>query len=197
MHRLDERARWLARHVLPLEPALRAWLARKNVPGLEVDDIIQETYARLSVLESVSQIRNVRTYTFQAAHSVILAHVRRAKIVSLSSLAHLEADFADDSPDPETIVADRAELSRLGSAIAALSPRVREVFLLRRVEGLSQREVAKRLGIAESTVEKQMSHGFRQLARIFGRSGKRTGGASKVGMSKSDLSDVTADGTGD
>jgi RNA polymerase sigma-70 factor (ECF subfamily) len=40
-------------NVLPHEPALRAWLAGKQVHGLEVDDIVQETYARLSMSAEV------------------------------------------------------------------------------------------------------------------------------------------------
>ena len=43
----DERAIWLGRHVLPHEPALRAWLRRRRLDGLEIDDVIQETYTRL------------------------------------------------------------------------------------------------------------------------------------------------------
>lgn len=61
----DERARWLARHVLPHEPALRAWLSTRRVADLEVDDIVQETYARLASAESVATVRNARTYAFQ------------------------------------------------------------------------------------------------------------------------------------
>jgi len=45
-----ERAIWLARNALPHEPALRAWLARRPLAGLEVDDIVQETYAILAAL---------------------------------------------------------------------------------------------------------------------------------------------------
>ena len=39
----DERAIWLGRQVLPHEPSLRAWLSRRRLGGLDVDDIIQET----------------------------------------------------------------------------------------------------------------------------------------------------------
>jgi RNA polymerase sigma-70 factor (ECF subfamily) len=38
---------WLERHVLPHEPALRAWLGGCYLKGLEIDDMAQETYARL------------------------------------------------------------------------------------------------------------------------------------------------------
>jgi DNA-directed RNA polymerase specialized sigma24 family protein len=52
----DERAIWLGRQVLPHEPALRAWLRRRRLGGLDVDDIIQETYSRLMTAESVQHV---------------------------------------------------------------------------------------------------------------------------------------------
>lgn len=60
----DGRARWLAESVLPHEARLRAWLARRRVVDLDVADIVQETYAVLAELASVSHIRNPRTYLF-------------------------------------------------------------------------------------------------------------------------------------
>jgi RNA polymerase sigma factor (sigma-70 family) len=182
VHASDERARWLAKNVLPHEPALRAWLLRRQVPGLEIDDIVQETYARLSIVASVDAIQNARTYMFQAAQSVILTYVRRARVVPMHSLALFESEeFVFDEPDPEEVAIGRDELTRLGRAIALLPPRMREVFLARRVEGLSQSEVAKKLGVSQSTVEKQMASGFRKLAEIMGRGGNRTGRASRTG----------------
>ncbi len=180
MHRYDERALWLARNVLPHEPALRAWLSRRPVDGLDIDDIVQETYARLSTTQSVEEIRNPRTYLITTARSVILSHIRHARVVPMHSLAQFEAvDFVSDEPDPETIAADRDELRKLAEAIAQLPPRTREVFVLRRVKAMSQREVAQELGVAESTIEKQMSKGFRRLADILGRGGKAEAGASR------------------
>lgn len=198
MFRLDDRARWLARHVLPHEPALRAWLLRRAVPGLEIDDVVQETYARLAQLPSTEGIRDPRPYLFRTAWSVMVSHIRHARVVPIHSLAQLESvEFIDELPDPETIVVDRDELRRLGAAIATLPPRIREVFLLRRVEGLSQREVAQRLGLSESTVEKQMSQGFHRIAAMIGRGGKQHGRASRgAGRTIQDDHDAT-DRTGD
>lgn len=176
----DERALWLARHVLPHEPALRAWLSSRRVDGLEVDDIVQETYARLASADCVDSVRNARTYTFQTAHSVIMTHLRRSRIVSIRAVANIEQlGGIDNIPSPEIQVVDRDELHHLAEAIAALPERVRAVFTLRRVEGLSQREVAERLQIAESTVEKHMAKGFRLLMATFGRSGNIEPGASR------------------
>jgi RNA polymerase sigma-70 factor (ECF subfamily) len=67
MHSTDERALWLARNILPHEPALRAWLSRRQVAGLDVDDIVQDSYARLSTAGSVDKIHSPRSYMFCTA----------------------------------------------------------------------------------------------------------------------------------
>jgi RNA polymerase sigma-70 factor (ECF subfamily) len=181
----NERALWLARYVLPHEPALRAWLRRRRPAGLEIDDILQETYARLIAAASVADVRNPKAYAFQVAQSVLISHVRRSKVVSFLALADIDAgEVRSEEPSPEHQLADRDELQRLAEAIASLPRRVREVFALRRVEGLSQREVAERLGIAESTVEKHMSRGFQQLMILFSRGGNPGAGASSSGERK-------------
>jgi RNA polymerase sigma factor (sigma-70 family) len=191
---LDDRALWLARHVLPHEPMLRAWLQRRIVPGIDVDDVVQETYARLSQIESVEEVRDPRSYMFQAAHSIIVSHVRRSRIVSIQAMAHLDAlETPADEPDPEAQALARDELNRLALAIAAMPERIRDVFVMRRVHGLSQREVAGRLGLSESTVEKHMSKGFRHLSALFGRGGKAQPRASSAGEEETDQSNAASE----
>lgn len=182
----QDRAAWLARNVLPHEAALRAWLRQKYALGVEVDDVVQETYAILAGLESVENIRNPRSYAFQTAHSLILAHLRRSKIVSIRSASDLElASALADAPSPEQVVQDRDELKNVAKVLASLPPKVREVFLLRRVQGLSQRQTAERLGISENSVEKRVSQGIRALLEVFGRGGKRA--AKSLENSENDL----------
>ena len=66
--------------------------------------------------------------------------------------------------DPAARAAIDERLERASEAVDRLSPRVRAVFLLRHVEGLKQREIARRLHIAESTVEKHIAKGLAQIA---------------------------------
>lgn len=177
----DLRAIWLAKHVLPHEAALRAWLRSRRIAGLEVDDVVQETYARLISTESVEDVRNPKTYAFQTAHSVLMTHLRRSRVVSFQAVAdidHLGVTAWDASPEEQVV--DRDEFRRLAHCIAAMPARVGEVFTLRRIEGLAQQEVAERLQISESTVEKHMSRAFILLATTFGRGGKRAVRASKT-----------------
>jgi RNA polymerase sigma-70 factor (ECF subfamily) len=166
--------------VLRHEPALRSWLARRPVAGLEIDDIVQETYTRLSLAASLDDVENPRGYLFRTAWSVVVSHVRRSRIVQFHSFAQFDSEaFLDDDPDPETIVSDRDELYRLGEAIAALPSGEREVFVLRRVQGLSQHEVAEQLRLSENTIEKRMGRAIRRLAEQFGRGGRRRSHASR------------------
>ena len=157
------RAQWLAVNVLPHERALRAWLGPRAAGG-EVDDIVQETYAILAGLPSVAQILNVRAYMFQVAQTVVLQRLRRAAIVRIDAVVEIESlRILDDEPSPEQLVSDRQELRHVAMLIAQLPPKCREAFLLRKVEGLSQREIAQRMGVSEGTVEKHIAKGVRLL----------------------------------
>jgi RNA polymerase sigma factor (sigma-70 family) len=182
---VDERALWLGRHVLPHEPQLRAWLRRRSLGGLEIDDVIQETYARLVAVESVAHILDAKSYTFQIAGSVVIDHLRRMKVVPISSVPDLDyLEVVSDAPSPERQVIDRDELSRLAHMIAVLPGKVRDVFTLRRVHGLSQREVAERLKLSESTVEKHMARGFLIMLELSGHGGKEPSHPSIPGSAR-------------
>lgn len=171
-----QRAAWLGQRVFPHEAALRAWLARRPLTGaMDIDDVVQESYAILAGLESVDHIRNPRTYVFEVAKSVVLQALRRSSVVTIDALAEAEAlQVPANEPSPEMIAADRQELGRLATLIGTLPPRCCEAFTLRKVHGLSQREVAERLGLSESTVEKHIIKALSILTSAIGRGGKRS-----------------------
>jgi RNA polymerase sigma factor (sigma-70 family) len=168
-----ERALWLSRHVLPHEPALRSWLMAKHVAGLEVDDIVQETYAKLAAIKTVDNIRNPKSYFFQTAYSILITQFRRSRVVSITAMGDMEL-LPVPSPEPlaDRQLEDRDQLREIAAAIASLPRSCREVFLLRRVHGLSQREVARKLGLSENTIEHHMTRSIRLLMDVFGRGGK-------------------------
>lgn len=168
-----QRTYWLAREICPHEPALRRWLLRKFSSDTEIDDVIQEAYAKLASLPDVNHIVNPRAYFFRTAITIILQEVRRAHIVSISVLTEANAlNIASDDPSIFQEIESRQELLLVAQAIAELPPRCRDTFILRRVHGLSQQETAKKLGISESTVEKHMARSVRHLMISFGRGGK-------------------------
>ncbi|MGH7026427.1 RNA polymerase sigma factor [Brevundimonas sp.] len=168
----DERALWLATYVMPHEPAVRGWLRRSRQPDFDVDDIIQEAYAKLVTVADVSEIRNVRAYFFRTAYSVVVSRVRRKSVVSIRSLAEVESlQLAVDELTPEDTAMARNELQVLAEMISRLPEKTRKIFLLSRVSGLSQKEVSRRTGIAESTVEKHIAKGLGLLMAAYADGG--------------------------
>ncbi|KRA65332.1 RNA polymerase subunit sigma-24 [Caulobacter sp. Root656] len=176
-----ERTRWFLRNVLPHEAALRGWLSRAAPPGIDADDIIQEAYTILAELETVDAIRHPRAYLFQVARSVIMRHVRRARIVPIHTVGDLERlEQAENAASPEQYAIDRDELRQLAHAIAAMPLKTREAFVLRRVRDMPQREIAARMRISENTVETHISRGILFLIDWFGRGGNKRSQTSKT-----------------
>lgn len=164
---------WLAREILPHEPELRRWL-RTRLTDADVDDVVQESYAIVAGMESVGHILTPRNYLFTVAKSVMLKGLRKARMVELDQFAEIDGlQIPCDRPGPETIAADRQELSRLAKQIEALPPKCRQAFILRKVHGLSQRDVAAKMAISENTVEKHMAKAMMLLAVAIGRGGNR------------------------
>lgn len=176
----DDRALWLGQFILPHEPALRAWLSRRRVDDLGVDDIIQEAYAKLITLPTVAGVRNPKAYLFQVARSVIATHLRGRKVVTIAVSDPEALDLAADEPSAEVQLSDRQELQRLIEAIAALPEPTRIIFRLRRIEQLPQRLIAERLRMPESTVEKHVSRALVEISTLFGRGGRHRLLASKA-----------------
>jgi len=176
----SDRSSWLARHILPHEPALRAWLRRRVVSGLEVDDIVQETYAVLAAMGCIDHIDAPRAYAFQTAQSIILRHLRRARVVRIEALGDIETlNPTAEEPSPERQASSRQELRLVMGLIEALPAKCREAFTLRKVAGLSQREVARQMGITESTVEKHIGRALRTLMEALQDGGNLAAHASE------------------
>ncbi|WKL56065.1 RNA polymerase sigma factor [Asticcacaulis sp. ZE23SCel15] len=157
------KARWIAQHILPHEGDVRAWI-RRSLRSIEVDDLIQETYCRIARLPDHGAVQNGRAYFFATAKNVAIDLNRRARVVRMDALAELEmGEMPDDAPSPERATAGRHELRRVAGLIENLPGRCQTIFKLHKIEGLTQREIAKRLGLSENVVEKQVSRGLRLI----------------------------------
>jgi RNA polymerase sigma factor (sigma-70 family) len=120
----------------------------------------------------------------------VLQTLRRSPVVTIDAFATADVmQIPADMPTPERIAADRQELRRLAALIGKLPTRCRDVFTLRKVQGLSQREVAQSLGIAESTVEKHLAKALHLLADAIGRGGKDLDAASSSSEQGLDISE--------
>lgn len=147
---------------------MRSWLYRVVAERSDVDDIIQEVYCRLWAVENIETIVDPRAYFFRTAKNIIIDEVRRAKIVKFSVLADVEEGVVDTLAfSPERIAGARDELRRVIAFIDQLPPRCREIYSLRKIEGLSLQQISDRLGLSRTVVENEVSRGLKRLLKIM------------------------------
>lgn len=165
---VTDHTRWFVEEVHPHESSLRSYLQSAFPAVRDVDDVVQESYLRLWRVRPVRQIVCARAFLFRVARNVALSLLRRehcAPIVAVQDLSVLPVAAEGGSAD---FAACRdEELRLLARAIDALPARCREIVILRRIECLSHREIAARLGIAEATVEVQVARGVKRCGAFL------------------------------
>jgi len=165
-HQVDD---WFMQEVLPLEAALTRFLQRNWRQAAEIPDLRQETYARAYEAALRERPLRVRPFLFQIARNLMIDRVRRQSVVSLETMADFDwQNVSDDGPSLENHVAARQQLRLLQEALDELPPRCRQIVVMRKIEGLSQKEVAARMNITVDTVENQVAKGVRFLAQALG-----------------------------
>ncbi len=160
----SDSSRWFTEEVHPHGGRLKSWL-RSHFPGVrDVDDIVQESYLRIWKARATKEIQSAKAFLFLIARHLALDQVRRQH----ASPIDLAADFSDQTVlSSETHAADLLVTQELfeclGHALIALPDHYREVIILHKLQGLSQKEVAVRLNLSPRSVEKYV---MRALVRI-------------------------------
>ena len=156
---------WFVREVLPLEAALMHFLRRSWPNKSELDDLRQEVYVRVCEAARKEIPHPAKPFVFAVARNLLVDRVRREHVVSIETVSDLDAlGVAVEEPGPDRNAMARQELRRLQTALDQLPPRAREAVLLRKIEGLSYREIALRMGIGEDTVSEHLSKAMYVLA---------------------------------
>lgn len=179
---------WFKREILPHESALLRYLARVWPRKHEIEDLRQETYARVYSAAVASRPTSPRSFLFTTAHHLMADRVRHERVVSIEAVGDIDAlNVLVDEISVERRINARQELKLLARALDLLPRKCREVLWLRRVEGLSQREVAERLGVGEKTVEHHVSKGARLLAEyMLSGTTDRFGSAGATSLTEND-----------
>lgn len=124
----------------------------------DASDATQETFLRMLGVPRAEEIADPRAYLFQVARSVAAGAAGRAAREAGVIIAGSDAAdrVASAEPCAERRVADRQALLLMARAIEALPNRCQQVFILSRLHGLSNGEIAARLGISRNMVEKHI-----------------------------------------
>jgi RNA polymerase sigma factor (sigma-70 family) len=165
-----EQTRWFTEEIQPHEAMLRSWLRRRFPSVPDTDDIIQETYVRVLQAQRKGDVRMPKAFLFATAGNLVRNHIRHLRHECPDSIAETSVSTVLDesAPIPE-VLARAEEVELLTQAIKSLPDRCRQVFTLRRIYGLSQKEIASQLGIAEHTVEAQCTIAFRKCLKFCRR----------------------------
>lgn len=186
-----------ADEITHLYRTLRRHLARSVagiVPPKEVEDIVQEAYVRVCQVGKNRGIRTPRSYLYRVVRNLALDYLK----CSESRLAdHLEQDFDSGicngvSPSDDTFeqASSDEEFGHFCEAVRLLPMQVRRAFVLKKVYGYSQTEIAREMRLSESTVEKHIALGIKRCTYYMQqfdweevRATKRSAGAISEGTS--------------
>ena len=156
------------------EKALKKYLYRFFSRPQDVDDIAQEAFIKVFATEARIEVRHPKGLLFRAA--------KHAALTELSKKANKDFDYMEEmgpgkdiseeaSCNAETVLDSRRKLAALSIAISELPPVCRKVFILRKIEGLPIKEIAARLKISVSSVEKHGAEGLVKCNRRMGELG--------------------------
>lgn len=149
------------------EGRLRRFFMRRLRNAADAADATQETFLRMLDAPQKTMIENPQAYLFQVAKSV--ARVTSSRLAADADLFLPEIvglNQAEDAPGQERIVNGRQCLLLLAKAIEKLPNRCQEVFILSRLHGLSNGEIARRLGISRNMVEKHIIKALIQCRNV-------------------------------
>jgi RNA polymerase sigma factor (sigma-70 family) len=134
---------------------LYRFLSRKLRDRHLAEDLTQETFSR--ALSSTQQVSSHRALLYHIAKNLLVDRYRDPQQrYSTEDASDPDSLLAPGSEQPESLIENQQYIASLISAIEALPPRCREAFILHRFDGLSQNEVAVRMGISTNMVEKHI-----------------------------------------
>jgi RNA polymerase sigma-70 factor (ECF subfamily) len=161
---------WFAREILPCEAALTRYLRRVCPKREDIADLRQDIYVKAYEAAKTERPSQPRAFLFTVARNLVIDRIRRNRIVSIEPTSDLDVlNVLIDELTPERQLNAHQELKVLGWAFGLLPDKCREVVWLRKVDDVSQAEVAQLLGISVRTVEFHVQKGMRLLAQaLFG-----------------------------
>lgn len=147
------------------------------VPPSEIEDIVQETYVRICQVRNPETITSPKSFIFTTAKNLALDFRKQAYVQLVDSVddwsefKRIIEDASGDTPYNNKVTSD--DFAELCEAIRLLPSQCRKVFVLKKVYGYSQKEIAQELMLSESTVEKHISAGAKKCIQ-FKRSRNRS-----------------------
>lgn len=165
------------------EGALKRYLGRFIKSREAADDLAQEAFIRAFAAEGARVIESPKAFLFKVAKNLALNELARQSANLVEPLGDFEGqEVLEDSSQAavDDVVDSRERIRLLARAIAALPPQCAKVFILRKMQGLSQKEIAVRLNISVRTVENHVATGLSRCRAYMREHGGPAGEAPTV-----------------
>jgi RNA polymerase sigma-70 factor (ECF subfamily) len=155
---------WFLREVHPHGAPLRAWLRGAFPTVSDVDDVVQESFLRIWKRQAIRPIASAKAFLFQIARRLAVDDLRKKRVRRTDLLGDWAGvNVIEEGRSPVERLSYDEKVDLFAAALAELPPRCREVFVLRKFQGVPQKEIAARLGISERTVESQITRAMKLL----------------------------------
>ncbi|MBL8266500.1 RNA polymerase sigma factor [Steroidobacter sp.] len=145
---------------------LRGFFEKRLRAKADVEDLVQEVFVRLAQRRDLTSIEQIEGYLFQVAANLLRDRGRREAVRGVGSGTPAEAtEESIEVITPERVLQGTEVLDRVIDALHQLPERTRTVFVLQRFEDLSYLQIARRLGLSVSSVEKHMMKAMAHIKR--------------------------------
>ncbi len=161
----------LAEAWLEARPALIRFLTARTGSSATAEDLAQDVWLRLQSMteDAAAEVRHPQAFLYRMAANLALDASKAQRRAGARDLEWRrvavvdDAGDAEDAPSAEDVVWARLKLEKVVAAIDRMPPKAAEAFRLHKMAGLSQAEVAERMGVSRSAVEKYISASLRDL----------------------------------
>ena len=155
---------------------LMAYFVRRVGNRADAEDLTQETFIHLMKAERLDHIEQADAYVFRIASNLLHDRTRRAVRERKSAQSPLNSLVVDELSQqnmedrgPERVLIGRESLAEVMNALGELGERTKSIFILFRLEGMKQKDIAALYGMGVSTVEKHVMLATLHLAKRYGR----------------------------
>nr|WP_294850533.1 RNA polymerase sigma factor [uncultured Sphingomonas sp.] len=154
---------------------LRRFLVARTGSEADADDLMSDLWIKISAANT-GPIDNPASYLFRMANNLVLDRLREARrrvrrenewSDDQHGRPRANVEIADPAPNAEQRMIMSHETARLRDAVAQLPEGAQRVLRMHKFEELSHGEIAARLGISKSAVEKHMAVAMTHLRRLF------------------------------
>jgi RNA polymerase sigma factor (sigma-70 family) len=153
--------------VLRYRAPLNGYFRRQGIVE-DAEDLVQEVFIRLA--QSYARMRwdNPDGYVFTIASNILIDYRRKGSSRGFGQHDELSNELASLGENPENSLLNRDRIRQVVEALKSLHPNCYHSFILHRFENMPQTEIAKRLGLSVSTIEKHIMTALNHLNKILG-----------------------------